>query len=529
MYQFIASASLAAFAALSAGLHVQTSQSPSSGPSPHSSSSPSPSSSSSANPSPSPSVSAVANGPILSQLASGRWTTTVVLQASDVCVSKLTYELVTTQPVMQAHGEVTSHVPIPPSSAIPVPCPSSTTTEAEEVTLAFTLPSVPLAATLIVVDDHDAHPAPPAAIAMMAIHRYVSSWDYLWWPIISGALLALIFANVFAIATDEGGAPHPDQEKKPRKPIYASATWTFKDSWATNIGVGATAIAAILTGAGAVSTQFPGVQLDRYAVLMAACGLLIVSAPLVFGILYAWPSRSPGNVPDNAELLHYGPSLAIEVPGGASLTFPSLAPNAKDPLPVTPGKIRIGQNITPVISSDGTIVLKSTDHNLAVRAVNTVPGPDSPPPAASSVEIMSPGNPIPPGSFPFVTVKATGFARIKLPRQTIAHAPDGKETEFRRATMLRVPLGSNVIVADFQSLIPAALVTMFGIGAELGILGVLAFALSNRTAPVRGTALALVIVTAIIVLCYAIATTLALADSTPGSALSPDSSTSATL
>jgi hypothetical protein len=69
-------------------------------------------------------------------------------------------------------------------------------------------------------------------------------------------------------------------------------------------------------------------------------------------------------------------------------------------------------------------------------------------------------------------VKATGFGRMALPRQTIARAPDGKETQFRRATVLRAPLGSNVIVADFQSLIPAALVTLFGIGAELGILGV---------------------------------------------------------
>ena len=90
-------------------------------------------------------------------------------------------------------------------------------------------------------------------------------------------------------------------------------------------------------------------------------------------------------------------------------------------------------------------------------------------------------------------------------------------------------MGNNVIVADFRSLIPAALVTMFGIGAELGILGVLAFSLSNRTAPIRGTALALVIIVAIVVLWYATITTAALADSTPGSALTPDSSTSATL
>lgn len=69
---------------------------------------------------------------------------------------------------------------------------------------------------------------------------------------------------------------------------------------------------------------------------------------------------------------------------------------------------------------------------------------------------------------------------------------------------------------------------MFGIGAELGLLGVLAFSLSNRTAPIRGIALAVVIVPAMSVAWYAIAATAALADSAPGSALPPDSSTSAT-
>jgi hypothetical protein len=119
------------------------------------------------------------------------------------------------------------------------------------------------------------------------------------------------------------------------------------------------------------------------------------------------------------------------------------------------------------------------------------------------------------------TVKVVGFATIELPKWTSAQAPGpyGKATVFRRNTSLRVPLGTNVIVADRRSLIPAALVTMFGIGAELGILGVLAFSLSDQATAARYSALAAVIVMAVTVLAYAIATTLALADSRPGSAL----------
>jgi NhaP-type Na+/H+ and K+/H+ antiporter len=85
------------------------------------------------------------------------------------------------------------------------------------------------------------------------------------------------------------------------------------------------------------------------------------------------------------------------------------------------------------------------------------------------------------------------------------------------------------MVADFRSLLPAALVTMFGIGAELGALGVLAFSLSDRTAAFRYSALAVIIVMAATILAYAIATTLALADPKPGSAMTADSATSATL
>jgi hypothetical protein len=537
MYQFIASVSLAAFVALSAGPHAHSAQNPGSSLSSRSSPSSGPS------PTPSASVTAVANGPILSQQASGKWTTTVVLQASDVCVTDLSYELVTTQPVMQVSGQPTSHAPIPQHGATPVPCPSPTTTEAEDVTLAFTLPSVPLAATLVVVDQHGTPPAAPTAIAMMAIHRYVSPYEYVWWPVISGLLLAFLFGTACGIAV-QANPSSSLQAGESFKPIYASAAWTFKDSWATNIGVGAAAIAAILTGAGAVSTQFPGVQLDRYAVLMAACGLIIVTAPLVFGVLYAQFSRPMGTVPDNAELSLQGSSMEknklslqgismeIKVPEGASLTYPSLNPGEKDPFPVAPGIIKIGRNVALIIPGNGTIILKGSGSNPVLRTVAS-PGLHSPPPVADSVkidsvEIDSPAELLS-KDFPFVTIKPTGSAMITLPSGTTVKAPEDKEPHPCRAARLRVPVGSNVIVADFRSLIPAALVTMLGIGAELGILGVLAFSLSNRTAPIRGTALALVIIVAIVVLWYATTTTAALADSTPGSALTPDSSTSATL
>ncbi len=498
MYQFIVSASLASFIALSPSLSAQAVQGP--------------------DPTPSPSVSAAASNPVLSQETSGEWTTTVVLQASDLCLSNLAYELVTTPPGTPANGRVVGQVPVQQPGFPASACPSATAPEDEQVTLAFALPSAPLSATLVIVDAKDE--AAPTAIAMSAVHRYVSAGQYLGWPALSGVMLALLFAVCCAFAWPRGGRVGND---KLRRPVYASATWTFKDSWATNISLGATTIAAILTGAGAVSTQLPGVQLDRYAVLMGVCGVFIVAAPFIFGILYVAFSRSRPLVPKNARLVDHGP-LTIEVPGGASLTVPSRADSQKDPFPVAPGTITIGGNIDPVLPGDNTIVLTPRYGNgLTVIGQGGHAGDDT-------VQIASPFA-LPEEKFSFATLKFAGFAAIPLSRGMAAEAPNAARDKktFTSATTLRVPLGDNLIVADFRSLIPAALVTMFGIGAELGIVGVLAFSLSDRTAAVRIFALILVIVAAVAVLWYAVATTRALADSTPGSALTPDSSTAATL
>jgi hypothetical protein len=499
MFQFVVSASLASLLALSPSLSAQDAQTPTA--------------------SPSPSVSAAASNPVLSQGPSGAWTTTVVLQASDACLSKLDYELVITPPGTPASGRVDGHVPIQPPGSAPVACPSATTAQDEQVTVAFTLSSPPLSATLVIIDAKDKNRAAPTTIAMSAVHRYVSAGQYLGYPALAGLLLAFLFAAFCAIFWPN--RVRPDGGRL-RRPIYASATWTFKDSWATNISLGATTIAAILTGAGAVSTQLPGVQLDRYAVLMAVCGVIIVSAPFFFGILYVLFSRSRPTVQKNATLVHEGP-LAIQVPGGANLTVPS--PEDKDPIPVTPGTIMIGKDVYPVLPGDNTIVL--TERNGGTLKVTGAGGQV----AADTVQITSPFTVLPDGDFSFATLKFAGFAAIPLDKGMASRAPNEWQDvkKFSAATTLRVPLGDNLIVADFRSLIPASLVTMFGIGAELGIVGVLAFSLSDRTALIRIVALILVILAALAVLGYAVATTCALADSTPGSALTPDSSTAATL
>jgi hypothetical protein len=51
---------------------------------------------------------------------------------------------------------------------------------------------------------------------------------------------------------------------------------------------------------------------------------------------------------------------------------------------------------------------------------------------------------------------------------------DGQWERLPLDTGVRVPLADNRIVADMRSLIPATMITIFGIGAELGLLHVMA-------------------------------------------------------
>jgi hypothetical protein len=78
--------------------------------------------------------------------------------------------------------------------------------------------------------------------------------------------------------------PEPVPVKFLDRPIYASASWSFKDSWATNITALGGGVGAIAAAAGATSTVFPGVALDRFAILLAFFAAVVVTGPLVLGL-----------------------------------------------------------------------------------------------------------------------------------------------------------------------------------------------------------------------------------------------------
>jgi hypothetical protein len=130
-------------------------------------------------------------------------------------------------------------------------------------------------------------------------------------------------------------------------------------------------------------------------------------------------------------------------------------------------------------------------------------------------------------------VKVTGVADLTLPSDTEVITPANAAPDLpdimppairlRRKAILKVPSAGNVMNADMRSIAPAAVFTMFGIGAELGLLGVLAWLLSAEGTTVRVSALVVLGLAALIVLGYAWSTTRSLADAGQGSALSASS------
>ena len=273
---------------------------------------------------------------MLTQESPRLWTTTILIAESPSCLKDLRYQLVTTSPDYLINGTPTGTAAVEPivgataASLNPVSlspldlshlgkgCGQAAGADSE-VSLDFTLPApfptIPLGATLVVDDPGGSVPA--AAVQLMTVHRLVTGWQYLGIPLAYGGTMALLLligvAGIWRLQ-----ALRKREHNDSGLPVYASAAWTFADSPATNITTVGTILVAILTAVGTVSTLLPGVQLDRFAILMAVCAAIIAMAPLAFGIFNTWPAGLR-EVPENGGLVLQ--SARIDAPGGASVTF----------------------------------------------------------------------------------------------------------------------------------------------------------------------------------------------------------------
>jgi hypothetical protein len=78
-----------------------------------------------------------------------------------------------------------------------------------------------------------------------------------------------------------------------RTPLFAGTAWSFGDSWATSVTPLTALAGAVLTASGAVAGLVPGVDLSRFALLMALVAGLTTLAPLLFSALNSlFPARN---------------------------------------------------------------------------------------------------------------------------------------------------------------------------------------------------------------------------------------------
>lgn len=257
---------------------------------------------------------------------------------------------------------------------------------------------------------------------------------------------------------------------------------------------------------------------------------------------------NPGAVARLADI-GTAPVAAIDVPSGASITVPGGATatgpagDPGGPLQVKPGQsLQVPPGTSIGVPGGAAMAIPGTA-DIGVRAgaalvltgsegVLTVPADGIVSPGGAKtrdarvrypVRIAAPGG---------AKITVSGVTDVRLPAGTRSTAPyrSREHSELPRERGLQVPPpGGNVMFATVGIVLTAAILTMFGIGAEIGIAGVLAYGLSEASQAGRSVMLGVTVVVAVLVLCYAVTAIRALADPRPGSSISATGGTSFTL
>jgi hypothetical protein len=210
------------------------------------------------------------------------------------------------------------------------------------------------------------------------------------------------------------------------------------------------------------------------------------------GIVPGWGVLLPGG----ADVVVAGRSALLITgrPAGRLVIPADQAPAAKDPA--------AGKDSAPVKEAGGAKGAAPADATLACPAW-----------------VLAPAG---------AKVSVTGAGGVLFPEGATATAPRRKEFPIDGERHLLLPQGSNTMVANMRLVIISALITMFGIGAQIGIACELA-CYSDATTLGRGFALAVIGAVAALTLYYSTTAIRALADPQPGSSLSAISGTSFTL
>lgn len=497
---------------------------------------------------------------MLAQNPAGTWTTDVYLDTAALCGD--TFDLATGTPVAD---EPAAKVTYDGSGAAPCgaasPRAASAETRVEATFPALPGGAIPLTAALVVTPSAAAlgAGAEPVDIAL-TVRRDVSVMQYLWIPLCCGiglAALLIVLTMLIGVRRPDGQTAHAHQDSFWQMPLYAGSAWTFSDSWVTNITAVGTLIGTLLTATSSVAVLLPGVDPARFGLLLAMAGGFAVIAPVIFGLLnYRFSRLSPqggaivaislpdaGGGGDVTVTMHVGgcitvpggaalpggralnPGATLDVPAGAVVAV-SAAEGAKDAkilaLPgsndiVLPPALRI--TLSPAVRAPFS-ALQAAEPSLTSRVAALV-WPDEWKTATEASPATVASLTVPEGA----RVSFTGRADIRLPAGSSVAAAGEAAQDPRRVALsdprtFSLPF-SGEVVSQMWSMLLASCFTMFGIGANLGIVGwVIGYDLAAAPLWARGCVAALSGLAALIIVLYGVFAIRALADSREGSVLS---------
>jgi hypothetical protein len=427
---------------------------------------------------PTPAPTALSASPVLTQQSSRTWSTTVFLNTAALCLKQLpTFELVTTDPDHDVSGTPEYGVPGEETFSRTPDCQTQATGtktaagQAAPVALAVTdvqltfgpsdeLAGAPTAATVVVAPQLPG--ATPVQITV-AVHRRVTSWQYLWIPLICGVALAVLLVAWTMIIGVPGGSgvsgmAHMHRARFWGRPLYAASAWTFGGSWATNITAVSTVIAAVITASGAISEVVPGVELGRFSLLIALAGGITGAAPLVFGALnYRFARVDPTTAGVAVVRLPAGPVAILTGRMRAALLGRWKLPGRWKLLGRWQERFSHGGQVVILADQDkvhqrGHTV--SIDHKATIDAGARMTLPDgNPAELVSRRKAVLPGES---GAMAVAAIVVTAGATIAMPSGDLA-AQDNPKTS--PGVTLTVPAGTSIELApdwDFSACWPRA-------------------------------------------------------------------------
>ena len=367
-----------------------------------------------------------------------------------------------------------------------------------------------------------------ASASSLSASRHVTLFDYLGIPAIVGGgmatalfVLSLFFVSVYS---QDGRKLSFFSGDFWTHRILASGAWTLGDSWATNITTILTIIGTVLGTSTALSAFFPGVAVDRFAIVNITAGGIVAASPLVFGILYTSWGHSDPSITDNATvtlpsviatiMATLDASAVVRLPKNTAVTDPAgrvfrlrvgtradLSSPASVLLPgdtttrldaqataTLPAGARAALTNQTLVSYRGGRLFRRADSaeqpggtlvGLAARglaalpvdtevrvpggATATLPAGAARAPLQASTEVRLPGGRV--GSVPAMTeidLPAKGTAT--LPAETRVRASGGRPVTFPRGAEVRLPADSlaslGLPAGTLVTVLPGAIATL---------------------------------------------------------------------